>query len=415
QLPPPGEDQQMPDETSAAVVNEFEAESWPLEAAADSLHQVIEGFHNGDTRPLVIGDGDQPVLVVLAIADLADFRARIAELLGNPVDAGWLRYYLRSNFDMSSERLVELLGVDTDHGLSSLASQVNVEQAATLMPDHLRRTEAGGNPLMLIGDGTMATAALLSFQAFQVLLAMEGGGKNDDDSCAHDDEEKPTTPLEVLAERIGPVSTQLVAQINAGREPGLPRYELHFEDELVEHLRDLEARAQKAPGGGAYDELNELLHQFDQMRSGLVEAQTDEPDEAPYLEATDLKAAMPDIRDAFRDGADDPYLIGLDGRPLAGLISFDLYEELQQVSVELDGTDEAPVLPLPQPRWEDGPRLLPFELAVEMCEAVCEDITNGQASMLFIADEDGEPELVLAPLVWLWAYVDHLNLEGAEA
>jgi hypothetical protein len=406
----------MPEDTSAAVANEFEAESWPLEAAADSLHQVIEGFHNGDTRPLVIGDGDQPVLVVLAVADLADFRARIAELLGSPVDAGWLRYYLRSNFDMSSERLVELLGVDTDHGLSSLASQVNVEQAATLMPDHLRRTEAGGNPLMLIGDGMMATAALLSFQAFQVLLALEGDGKNDDDSCAHDDEEKPTTPLESLAERIGPVSTQLVAQINAGREPGLPRYELHFEDDLVEHLHDLEARAQKAPGGGAYDELNDLLHQFDQMRSGLVEVETDEePDEAPYLEATDLKAALPDIRDAFRDGADDPYLIGLDGRPLAGLISFDLYEELQQVSVELDGTDEAPVLPLPQPRWENGPRLLPFDVALELCEAVCEDITNGEASMLFIADEDEEPELVLAPLVWLWAYVDHLNLEGAEA
>ncbi|MFF0345343.1 hypothetical protein [Kribbella sp. NPDC004875] len=406
----------MPDQNSAAVVNEFEAESWPLEAAADSLHQVIEGFHNGDTRPLVIGDGDQPVLVVLAISDLADFRARIAELLGNPVDAGWLRYYLRSNFDMSSERLVELLGVDADHGLSSLASQVNVEQAATLMPDHVRRTEAGGNPLMLIGDGTMATAALLAFQAFQVLLAMESEGKTDDDSCAHDDEEKPTTPLEVLAERIGPVSTQLVAQINAGREPGLPRYELHFEDDLIAHLRDLETRAQKTPGGGAYDELNGLLHQFDQMRSGLVAAEVDEePDEAPYLEATDLRAALPDIRDAFRDGADDPYLVGLDGRPIAGLISYDLYEELQKVSVELDGTDDAPVLPLPAPRWENGPRLVSFELALEMCEAVIEDLTNGEASMLFIADEDEEPELVLAPLQWLWAYVDHLDLEGAEA
>ncbi|MGW7682858.1 hypothetical protein ACWGID_19125 [Kribbella sp. NPDC054772] len=405
----------MPDETSAAVATEFEAESWPLEAAADSLHQVIEGFHNGDTRPLVIGDGDQPVLVVLAIADLADFRSRIAELLGNPVDAGWLRYYLRSNFDMSSERLVELLGVDADHGLSSLASQVNVEQAATLMPDHVRRTEAGGNPLMLIGDGTMATAALLAFQAFQVLLAMEGEGKTDDDSCAHDDEDKPTTPLEVLAERIGPVSTQLVAQINAGREPGLPRYELHFEDDLIEHLHDLETRAQKTPGGGAYDELNALLHQFDQMRSGLVAAEADEePDEAPYLEATDLKAALADIRDAFRDGTDDPYLIGLDGRPIAGLISYDLYEELQKVSVEMDGTDEAPVLPLPAPRWENGPRLVPFELALEMCEAVIEDLTNGEASMLFIADEDNDPELVLAPLAWLWAYVDHLDLENAE-
>ena len=404
----------MPDDTSAAVVNEFEAESWPLEAAADSLHQVIDGFQNGDTRPLVIGDGDQPVLVVLAIADLADFRARVAELLSSPVDAGWLRYYLRSNFDLSSERLVELLGVDSDHGLSSLASQVNVEQAAVLMPDHLRRTEAGGNPLMLIGDGMMATAALVAFPAFQVLVAMEGEGKGEDDSCAHDDEEKPTTPLEVLAERLGPVSTQLVAQLNAGREPGLPRYELHFEDDLVDHLRDLEARAQKAPGGGAYDELNGLLHQFDQMRSGLTEVEEEEPAEAPYLEASDLKAALPDLRDNYREGGDDPYLIGLDGRPLAGLITFDLYEELQKVSVELDGTDEAPVLPLPQPRWENGPPLLPFEVALETCDAVIEDISNGEASMIFIADEDGEPELVLAPLVWLWAYVDHLDLEAAD-
>ena len=404
----------MPDDTSAAVVNEFEAESWAREAAADSLHQVIDGFQNGDTRPLVIGDGDQPVLVVLAIADLADFRARVADLLSSPVDAGWLRYYLRSNFDMSSERLVELLGVDSDHGLSSLASQVNVEQAAVLMPDHLRRTEAGGNPLMLIGDGMMATAALVAFPAFQVLVAMEGEGKGEDDSCAHDDEEKPTTPLEVLAERLGPVSTQLVAQLNAGREPGLPRYELHFEDDLVDHLRDLEARAQKAPGGGAYDELNGLLHQFDQMRSGLTEVEEEEPAEAPYLEASDLKAALPDLRDNYREGGDDPYLIGLDGRPLAGLITFDLYEELQKVSVELDGTDEAPVLPLPQPRWENGPPLLPFEVALEACDAVIEDISNGEASMIFIADEDGEPELVLAPLVWLWAYVDHLDLEAAD-
>ncbi|MEV5963667.1 hypothetical protein AB0L70_18005 [Kribbella sp. NPDC051952] len=406
----------MPDDTSAAVVNEFEAESWPLEAAAESLHQVVDGFQDGDTRPLVIGDGDQPVLVVLAIGDLADFRARVAELLANPVDAGWLRYYLRSNFDMSSERLVELLGVDSDHGLSSLASQVNVEQAAVLMPDHLRRTEAGGNPLMLIGDGMMATAALVAFPAFQVLLALETGGQAEDDSCAHDDEEKPTTPLEVLAERLGPVSTQLVARLNAGREPGLPRYELHFEDDLIEHLRDLESRAQKAPGGGAYDELHGLLRQFDEMRSGLVpvEEEDEEPDEAPYLEATDLKAALSDLRDNFRQGADDPYLIGYDGRPLAGLITFDLYEMLQQVSVELDGTDEAPVLPLPQPRWENGPPVLPFEVALEACEAVCEDISNGEASMIFIADEDEEPELVLAPLVWLWAYVDHLNLEAAD-
>ncbi|GAA0588617.1 hypothetical protein HPO96_03180 [Kribbella sandramycini] len=404
----------MYDDTSE-VVREFEAEAWPLEAAADSLHQVIDGFQDGDTRPLVIGDGDEPVLVVLAIADLADFRARVNDLLSNPVDAGWLRYWLRSNFDMSSERLVELLGVDADHGLSSLASQVNVEQAATLMPDHLRRTEAGGNPLMLIGDGMMATAALLAFPAFQVLLALEGGGTVEDDSCAHDDEEKPTTPLEVLAERLGPVSTQLVAQINAGREPGLPRYELHFEDELVDHLHELESRAQRAPGSEAYVELNDLLHQFDEMRSGQGELDDDEEelDEAPYLEATDLRAALPDLRDNFREGADDPYLIGYDGRPLAGLITFDLYEELQRVSVELGGADEAPVLPLPQPRWENGPEVLIFEASLAVCEAVIEDISNGEGSMIFIADEDGDPELVLAPLVWLWAYVDHLDLEGA--
>jgi hypothetical protein len=406
----------MPDDVNTpGVVTEFEAESWPLEAAADGLHQVIDGFQNGDTRPLVIGDGDQPVLVVLAIADLADFRARINELLSNPVDAGWLRYYLRSNFNMSSETLVEQLGVDSDHGLSSLASQVNVEQAAVLLPDHLRRTEAGGNPLMLIGDGMLATAALIAFPAFSVLLAMENEGKTDDDSCAHDEEEKPTTPLEVLAERLGPISTQLVAQINAGREPGLPKYDLHFEDDLVEHLHDLERRAQAAPGGGAYAELSDLLHSFDQMRSGELGADGDEePAEAPYIEATDLPAAFPEVRDAFRDGADDPYLIGIDGSPLAGLITFDLYEELQKVSVDLGGTDEAPVLPLPQPRWEDGPRLLPFELAIEMCGAAVEDISNGEASMLFVADEDGEPEMVLAPLVWLWAYVDHLDLAPSE-
>ncbi|MEU0089175.1 hypothetical protein [Kribbella sp. NPDC006257] len=406
----------MPDDVNtAAGVTEFEAESWPLEAAAEGLHQVIDGFQNGDTRPLVIGDGDQPVLVVLAIADLADFRGRIAELLGNPVDAGWLRYYLRSTFDMSSETLVEQLGVDTDHGLSSLASQVNVEQAAVLLPDHLRRTENGGNPLMLIGDGPMATAALIAFPAFSVLLAMESEGK--DDSCAHDEEleDKPTTPLEVLAERLGPISTQIVAQINAGREPGLPRYDLHFEDDLVEHLRDLEQRSQAAPGGGAYDELTDLLHSFDQMRSGgLGEVDEEEAGEAPYVEVGDLAAAFPEVRDNFRAGADDPYLIGIDGNPLAGLISYDLYEALQQVSVDLNGTDEAPVLPLPRPRSEDGPDLISFEAAVELCYAVCEDISNGEGSMLFVADDEGEPELVLAPLAWLWAYVDHLDLEPTE-
>jgi hypothetical protein len=407
----------MPDDVNtAAGVTEFEAESWPLEAAAEGLHQVIDGFQNGDTRPLVIGDGDQPVLVVLAIADLADFRGRIAELLGNPVDAGWLRYYLRSTFDMSSETLVEQLGVDTDHGLSSLASQVNVEQAAVLLPDHLRRTENGSNPLMLIGDGPMATAALIAFPAFSVLLAMENEGK--DDSCAHDEEveEKPTTPLEVLAERLGPISTQIVARINAGREPGLPRYDLHFEDDLVEHLRDLEQRSQAAPGGGAYDELYDLLHSFDQMRSdGMGREEAEEPSEAPYLELTDLAAAFPEVRDSFRAGADDPYLIGVDGSPLAGLISFDLYEALQQVSVDLDGTDEAPVLPLPRPISEDGPDLVAFEVAVEVCGAICEDIMAGEGSMLFIADDHGDPELVLAPLAWLWAYVDHLDLEPTEA
>src|SRR3954447_9931339 len=81
----PERNQQMPDDTSAAVVNEFEAESWPLEAAADTPPQGIEGFDTGDPRPLGIAYGPQPVLVVLAISDLADFRARIAELLGKPV------------------------------------------------------------------------------------------------------------------------------------------------------------------------------------------------------------------------------------------------------------------------------------------------------------------------------------------
>jgi hypothetical protein len=245
---------------------------------------------------------------------------------------------------------------------------------------------------------------------------MDGGTTVEDDSCAHDDEERPTTPLEVLAERLGPISTQLVAQINAGREPGLPKYELHFEDDLIDHLRTLEGMAQKSPSSDAYDELNGLLHQFDEMRSGQAEVEEDdELDEAPYLEAPDLPAALPELRDNFRSGVEDPYLIGYDGRPLAGLITFDLYEELQQVSVDLDGTDEAPVLPLPRPRWENGPEVLIFEAAVAACEAVLQDIANGDASMIFIGDEDGDPELVLAPLVWLWAYVDHLNLEGAEA
>jgi hypothetical protein len=395
------------------VVTEFEAEAWALEAAAESLAQVVDGFAHGDTRPLVIGDGDQPVLVVLAIADLADFRARVTELLGNPVDAGWLRYYLRSNFDLSCETLVEQLGVDTDHGLSSLTSQVTVEQAASLLPDHLRRAEAGANPLMLIGDGYLATAALIAFQAFSVLVAVESeGNAAEPDSCVHDVEEKPTTPLEVLAQRLGPVSTRIVAELDAGRGNRRPRYELHFEDDLVAHLRDLEVRAQAAPGGGAHDELSDLLHSFDQMRAGELEVE--EPQEAPYIEVADLAAALPQLRDYFREGADDPYLIGVDGRPLAGLISYDLYEMLQQVSVDLNGTAEAPVLPLPSPYSDGGPELQPFELAVSVCEAVLVDIAAGEGSMLFIADDEGEPELVLAPLGWLWAYVDHLDLEAAD-
>jgi hypothetical protein len=406
----PGEDKQMPDISANGEVTEFEAESWPLEAAAEGLAQVIEGFANGDTRPLVIGDGDQPVLVVLAIADLADFRARVAELLGNPVDAGWLRYYLRSKFDMSSETLVEQLGVDTDHGLSSLASQVNVEQAAILLSDHLRRAEAGANPLMLIGDGDLATAALISFKAF----SMESDSLGEDaDSCAHDVEEKPTTPLEVLAERLGPVSTQIVAQINAGKEHDRPRYNLHFEDDLIEHLLDLETRAQAAPGGGAYAELSDLLHSFDQIRTEGMEPE--EPEGPPYVEVADLPGALPELRDHFRDGEDDPYLIGVEGQPLAGLISYDLYVMLQQVSVDLNGTEEAPVLPLPRPQWESGPEIQPFELAVEVCTAVIEDIAAGEGSMLFIGDESDEPELVLAPLAWLWAYVDHIETETPEA
>jgi len=395
-------------------MSEFEAESWPLEAAASSLAQVIDGFAQGDTRPLVIGDGDQPVLVVLSIADLADFRARLTHLLGNPVDAGWLRYYLRSNFDMSLESLVELLGVDTDHGLTSLCSQVSVEQAAVLLPDHLRRAEEGSNPLMLIGDGYLASAALVSFQAFAVLLEMEGGANGDEpDSCVHDLDEKPTTPLETVAAQLGPVSTQLVAQINAGKDDSQVLYELHFEDELIDHLRDLENRAQAAPGGGAYDELRNLLVSLDEMRSGTADIGTE--DEAPYVEAADLPAVLPQLRDHFRDGEDDPYVIGIDGRPLAGLVTFDVYELLQQISVDMNGTDDAPVLPLPQPAWADGPPVQPLELAVEVATAVVEDIAGGEGSILFIADQDGDPELVLAPLVWLWAYVDHLDLESVEA
>jgi hypothetical protein len=224
-------------------------------------------------------------------------------------------------------------------------------------------------------------------------------------------EEKPTTPLEVLAERLGPVSTQIVAQINAGKEHDRPQFNLHFEDELIDHLRDLETRAQAAPGGGAHAELSDLLLSFDQIRTGGMEPE--EPEEPPYVEVADLPSVLPEIRDHFRNGEDDPYLIGVAGDALAGLISYDLYVMLQQVSVDLNGTEEAPVLPLPRPEWEDGPEIQPFELAVEVCSSVIEDIAAGEGSMLIIGDEAGEPELVLAPLVWLWAYVDHLDTESA--
>jgi hypothetical protein len=139
-----------------------------------------------------------------------------------------------------------------------------------------------------------------------------------------------------------------------------------------------------------------------------------EPEEPLYVEVADLPSALPELRDHFRDGEDDPYLIGVEGQALAGLISYDLYAMLQQVSVELNGTEEAPVLPLPQPQWDDGPEIQPFELAVEVCSSVVEDIAAGEGSMLIVGDESGEPELVLAPLVWLWAYVDHLDPESAE-
>jgi hypothetical protein len=394
-------------------MSEYDAEAWPLDAAASSLAQVIDGFSHGDIRPLVIGDGDQPVLVVLSIADLADFRARISHLLSNPVDAGWLRYYLRSNFDMSVETLVELLGVDTDHGLTSLLSQVTIEQAANLLPDHLRRAEEGANPLMLIGDGRLASAALVSFRAFDVMLAMEGGGEVSHEHGPDGVEEQPTMPLETLAAQIGPVTTQIVAQLNAAEGPEVI-YGLHFEESLVEHLRDLERRAQEHPGGGAHQELQEVLASLDEMRRGLADDNA-EPVEAPYVEAVDLRRALPEIRDAFREGADGPYLVGIEGRALAGLVTFDLYELLQQASVDLNGTENAPVLPLPAPAWEGGPPVQPFELALEVANAVVDDIDAGEGSLLFIGDEDGSPELVLAPLAWLWEYVDHLDVESVEA
>ncbi len=76
-------------------------------------------------------------------------------------------------------------------------------------------------------------------------------------------------------------------------------------------------RAQEAPGGGAYDELSDLLHSVrpDAQRRLTRKATTKSRDEAPYIEATDLPAALPELRDDFRAGADDPYLIGIDGQP----------------------------------------------------------------------------------------------------
>jgi hypothetical protein len=404
----------MPDDVSTGqVVTEFEAQSWPIEAAANGLHQVIEGFAEGDTRPLVIGDGDQPVLVVLAIADLADFRARVTHLLADPVDAGWLRYYLSTTFSrMSPERLVELLGVDADHGLTSLCSQVSVDQAAILLPDQLRRAEGGLNPLMLIGDGRLASAALVSFEAFAVLLDLEGDG-NADESSVHLESERLPAALETLAAQLGPVSTQIVAQINAGRQDSAIVYDLHFEDDLVEHLRDLESRAQAAPDGGAYDELRGMLRSLDEMRSGKVDPGPPDEVDTPYVEASELPGLLAELRDNFRSGEDDPYLVGIDGEELAGLITYELYELLQEVSVQLGGAEGAPVLPLPS--WDDGPPVQPFELACAVAPAVVQDIAAGEGSILVIADEDGDPEMVLAPLAWLWAYVDHLDTSQVEA
>lgn len=405
-MPPDDVTAAAPEATPGAMT-EFEAQSWPIEDAAAGLAQVIEGFGLGDTRPLVIGDGERPVLVLLAIGDLADFRARVTHLMGSPVDAGWFRYHLRSiNEGMSPEQLVELLGIDTDHGLTSLASQVTVDQAAVLLPDHLRRAEEGSNPLMLIGDGRMAAAALVAYEAFAVLLDM------DTETPAQEEEFEPDltpTGLEELANQLGPVSVQIVQQINADKDSP-PAYNLNFEPELIEHLTDLEARAQAAPGGGAYEELRATLRYLDELRTGA--GSTDGEAEAPYLEAVELPGELATLREHFRSGADDPFLIGIEGLTLAGLISWDVYLLLQQISVSLGGTPAAPVLPLP---GGEGPPLQPFDSAAELCTAVVDDIAAGEGTILFIADDEGAPELVLAPLQWLWAYVDYLEVEEAEA
>lgn len=399
-----------PDDAATAGMTDLEAQSWPIDDAAGGLAEVIEGFALGDTRPLVIGDGDVPVLALVAIGDLADFRARVTHLLSNPVDAGWLRYHLRSmgsdGSGMSPERLVELLGVDTDHGLTSLCSQVSVEQAAVLLGDHLRRAEDGANPLMLIGDGRMATAALVSYDAFAVMLDMEGGTQEEPDEFEPD---LTPTGLEELAARLGPVSVQIVEQINADKSGGAA-YNLNFEPDLIEHLTDLEARAQAAPGGGAYEELRATLRYLDELRTG---ADASDGIEAPYLEADELPTELPTLREHFRSGADDPFLIGIEGQTLAGLVSYDVYALLQQISADLGGTPTAPVLPLP---GDEGPMVQGFAYAAQLCPAIVEDIANGEGSIMFIADDDtGELELALAPLQWLWAYTDYLDLADAEA
>ena len=425
----------VPGDHPPGAMTEFEAQSWPIGAAAEGLAQVVEGFRLGDTRPLVIGDGERPVLVLMAISDLADFRARVTHLLSNPVDAGWLRYHLRSvgpdGTGMSPETLVELLGVDADHGLTSLCSQVSVDQAAMLLADHVRRAEEGANPLMLIGDGRMATAALVSYDAFAVLLDMEGeateaqqaaeagqdyqagqelaagqelGSEQELGVGQQFEPELTPTGLEDLAASLGPVSVQIVEQINAEKDHPPIVYNLNFEPDLVAHLTDLEARAQAAPGAGAYEELRATLRYLDELRSG---SDSSDGVEAPYLEADELPLELPTLREHFRNGADDPFLIGIEGQPLAGLVTFDVYALLQGISTDVGGTPQAPVLPLPG--GPGGPPLQPLEIAGLLCSAVVEDIAGGEGSMLFIADEIGEPELVLAPLQWLWAYVDYLD------
>jgi hypothetical protein len=405
-------DRVTPGDHPPGAMTEFEAQSWPIGVAAEGLAQVVEGFRLGDTRPLVIGDGERPVLVLMAISDLADFRARVTLLLSNPVDAGWLRYHLRSmgrdGEGMSPETLVELLGVDTDHGLTSLCSQVSVDQAAMLLADHVRRAEEGANPLMLIGDGRMATAALVSYDAFAVLLDMEGERLEAEQAAEEPDDgfvpELTPTGLEDLAATLGPVSVQIVEQINAEKDHPPVVYNLNFENDLVAHLTDLEARAQAAPGEGAYEELRATLRYLDELRSGGAES---DGVEAPYLESDELPLELPTLREHFRNGADDPFLIGIEGQPLAGLVSYDVYALLQGISEDIGASPQAPVLPLPG--GPDGPPLQPFELAAQLGPAVVDDIASGEGSMLFIADEIGEPELVLAPLQWLWAYVDYID------